>query len=231
MSSSSYAFGRWLGQRPAAITAIIVAMVGGGLYLSRPSDDELIEEAKRIAAEPTPFALPKTPAHCLDRATLLAKYQELSAAKEHWKAAAVLRPCLGTADAEFSALVKQSDVLDAKATANNKSAPTIDRELAIARLEQIAPEEAAGLAKLKAQLESKAKAEAKAIAKARAAEKKKQGVRIGMSQEDVIASSWGRPESINKSIYSFGVHEQWVYGGRNYLYFKNGVLDSIQTGD
>lgn len=231
MSSSSYALGRWLGQRPAAITAIIVAMVGGGLYLSRPSDDQLIEEAKRIAAEPTPPMAPKTPAQCLDRAALLAKYQELSAAKEHWKAASSLRPCLGTGDPELTALTNQAELADAKNTANNTKATTSERERAIDRIELLAPNEVASFAKLKTQLENKIAAEAKAQARAIAAAKKKEGVSIGMSQEDVIASSWGRPESINKSIYSFGVHEQWVYGGRNYLYFKNGVLDSIQTGN
>jgi hypothetical protein len=65
--------------------------------------------------------------------------------------------------------------------------------------------------------------------KAFAAVQRKEGVWIGMSAEEARASSWGRPERVNRSIYSFGVHEQWVYGGRNYLYFKDGVLTSIQN--
>ena len=60
-----------------------------------------------------------------------------------------------------------------------------------------------------------------------AAEKKKQGVSIGMSQEDVLASSWGKPRKINRSTYAWGTREQWVYDG-GYLYFTNGVLDAIQ---
>jgi hypothetical protein len=55
-------------------------------------------------------------------------------------------------------------------------------------------------------------------------------VRIGMTREQAIAG-WGRPRDINRSTYSFGVHEQWVYGeyGSGYLYFENGVLTSIQN--
>lgn len=72
------------------------------------------------------------------------------------------------------------------------------------------------------------KAEAQDRVKA-AASKRREGVRIGMSHDEVIASSWGKPQSISRSTYSFGVHEQWVYGGRNYLYFENGKLVSIQN--
>lgn len=58
---------------------------------------------------------------------------------------------------------------------------------------------------------------------------KKQGVLIGMSKEEVLASSWGKPKSINTTTTARGTREQWVYGGRNYLYFKDGVLATIQN--
>lgn len=61
------------------------------------------------------------------------------------------------------------------------------------------------------------------------ARKKREGVQLGMTQQDVLDSSWGRPERINRTIASYGTHEQWVYGGRNYLYFKNGILTTIQN--
>jgi hypothetical protein len=60
-----------------------------------------------------------------------------------------------------------------------------------------------------------------------AAKKKKEGVRVGMTPEDVIASSWGKPERVNRTTNAYGVREQWVYGN-NYLYFKDGVLTTIQ---
>jgi hypothetical protein len=59
---------------------------------------------------------------------------------------------------------------------------------------------------------------------------KTEGVSVGMTQEEAIGSSWGKPKSINSTITASGRHEQWVYGGSNYLYFDNGRLTSIQTG-
>ena len=57
---------------------------------------------------------------------------------------------------------------------------------------------------------------------------KRQGVSIEMTKEQVLASSWGRPQKVNKTHGSFGTHEQWVYGG-GYLYFENGILTSVQN--
>ena len=61
------------------------------------------------------------------------------------------------------------------------------------------------------------------------AKRKSQGVSLGMTKQQVIDSSWGEPNDINTSIGSWGVHEQWVYGNGNYLYFENGILTSIQN--
>lgn len=51
---------------------------------------------------------------------------------------------------------------------------------------------------------------------------------IGMTTEQCRAA-WGAPQRINRSTYSFGVHEQWCYGGHNYLYFEDDVLTSVQN--
>ncbi len=72
------------------------------------------------------------------------------------------------------------------------------------------------------------KAKAKAAA-ASAAWKARGGVRAGMTAKQVLASNWGRPNSVNRTTGSYGVHEQWVYGDNNYLYFENGVLRTIQN--
>lgn len=53
-------------------------------------------------------------------------------------------------------------------------------------------------------------------------------VRIGMTDEQCRAA-WGRPRDINRSSGSWGVHEQWCYGGHNYLYMENGILRSFQN--
>jgi hypothetical protein len=66
-------------------------------------------------------------------------------------------------------------------------------------------------------------------AQAEAAHKAKGGVRVGMTKAEVLKSNWGKPESVNKTTNASGVREQWVYGGRNYLYFRNGILTSIQN--
>lgn len=50
---------------------------------------------------------------------------------------------------------------------------------------------------------------------------------IGMT-DDMARESWGEPRDINRTVYSFGVHEQWVYGNGSYLYFEDGKLVTIQ---
>lgn len=55
------------------------------------------------------------------------------------------------------------------------------------------------------------------------------GVKIGMTKEQVMASNWGKPSSINRTTSSGRAHEQWCYGGHNYLYFEDGILKTIQN--
>lgn len=52
-------------------------------------------------------------------------------------------------------------------------------------------------------------------------------VRIGMTKA-MCEESWGYPDDINKSIGSYGTHEQWVYGN-SYLYFEGNKLTAIQN--
>lgn len=79
------------------------------------------------------------------------------------------------------------------------------------------------------QLRSAAKASKAKAAAAAAAWKARGGVPIGMTASQVRASNWGKPQKINRSSGSYGIHEQWVYGGNNYLYLQNGVVTSIQN--
>lgn len=62
----------------------------------------------------------------------------------------------------------------------------------------------------------------------RKAAKKREGVTIGMSKEEVLESSWGKPRRVNTDVYKSGTREQWVYGG-GYLYFEGDVLTAIQV--
>jgi Na+-transporting NADH:ubiquinone oxidoreductase subunit NqrC len=79
-----------------------------------------------------------------------------------------------------------------------------------------------------------ATAKAREAADARAAiesarRAKRPPAKIGMSKDGVLSSNWGKPIQVNTTTTADGVREQWVYGGRQYLYFENGVLTSIQT--
>ena len=61
-----------------------------------------------------------------------------------------------------------------------------------------------------------------------AAQRKGQGVRIGMSPQQVLESSWGKPQRVNRTVTSSGTREQWIYGG-GYIYIQNGAVITIQN--
>jgi hypothetical protein len=96
-------------------------------------------------------------------------------------------------------------------------------------------EEAENLRNLK--IEQEIKAEQKELAEQKKKYLKKYGKKvytelkkgyiwIGMSKEMAIISR-GYPKDNNRSVGSWGTHEQWVYDGA-YLYFENGYLKSWQ---
>lgn len=90
--------------------------------------------------------------------------------------------------------------------------------------EKKAQEEAERKAREKKEAEEKARKEAEEKAR-----KKREGVTIGMTQQEVRDSMWGEPKSINRTVTAGHVYEQWVYGYPNYLYFTDGILTSIQN--
>ena len=61
------------------------------------------------------------------------------------------------------------------------------------------------------------------------ATRRREGVRIGMTQSQVLQSSWGKPQQVNRTSTSRGAREQWVYSIRDYLYFEDGMLTTIQN--
>lgn len=54
---------------------------------------------------------------------------------------------------------------------------------------------------------------------------------IGMSESDVLSSSWGEPEKRNVTESANSKKEQWVYSNNKYIYFENGVVTSIQKSE
>lgn len=74
-----------------------------------------------------------------------------------------------------------------------------------------------------AELEEKAKASSKDIKK-----EAKTDPLIGMTSEEIVNSTWGKPEKINKTTYAWGVAEQWCYKDNKYVYLENGSVVAIQ---
>jgi hypothetical protein len=166
------------------------------------------------------------------RGEQLAKYNDLMSIGEPWKAATAVRFCAKILeDSEMLAMVHKAELDDRIRTASDKNSSLLDRLIAIQQIEELDPRKGDELKSLKAQLTKLNEAQQAETVREMLKEKKRRGVSIGMTKEDVLASSWGRPQSVNQSTYTFGVREQWVYGGGNYLYFKDGVLDSIQTSN
>lgn len=66
----------------------------------------------------------------------------------------------------------------------------------------------------------------KKIEEYKAAQEKKEP-QIGMTQEEVKASTWGSPTKVNKTTYRWGVWEQWCYPNYKYIYFENGYVTII----
>jgi flagellar motility protein MotE (MotC chaperone) len=91
------------------------------------------------------------------------------------------------------------------------------------RLKKIADAEA-----VKEKARKVAEVEAKKEERAEKARKKKEGVVIGISKQDALDSSWGRPNKVNRTTNAHGTREQWVYDG-GYLYFEGDTLTSIQN--
>lgn len=53
-------------------------------------------------------------------------------------------------------------------------------------------------------------------------------VKIGMTSEMCI-ESWGKPIDNLRTTTAYGLHEQWVYNTKTYLYFDDGILTTIQN--
>ncbi len=220
MAQLSYKAGKLLAQNPSIITFALACIVGGTIFSLMGGNP------------PKPATLKPAPSCAEQKPTLLAAHRKHLQDGHPWAAATALRPCAtSTGDRELIDLMTAAELADRIQTAHDAKAPATHRVLAIEQIEHMAPAQGADLQKLKHQLTKEIEREAAASRKAEAAYKKSQGVQLGMSAQDVLASSWGKPRRINRSVYSFGVHEQWVYHGSNYLYFKDGKLDSVQTGE
>jgi len=147
--------------------------------------------------------------------------------RKYWDAALQLRQCAEVlANPDLLALVKDAEVKSHLAEINSPKTPLRDKVRAIEMLARDYPDVGA---KYQSEIPKLMAAAEKQEAAAEARRKRSEGVRIGMSKADVLASNWGKPERINRTTNAYGTREQWVYGSGNYLYFEDDVLVSIQN--
>ena len=69
--------------------------------------------------------------------------------------------------------------------------------------------------------------ERKAVTQSEASSIREGEIFLGMS-ETALNCAWGRPDTVNTSVGSWGVHKQYVYG-YNYVYVENGTVKSWQN--
>lgn len=165
---------------------------------------------------------------CIDKQSVQdAEYKRLFKAGKYWEARSAIRECAESlADEKRNALVAAAEVKHYLERISKANVSSRDKATAIEHLIRDYPEYGKKYDNLLAQLSKKADAEQKT---ADAKLKESKGISIGMNREDVLASSWGKPDSVNRTTTSNTTSEQWVYGGRNYLYFENGKLSTIQN--
>lgn len=153
----------------------------------------------------------------------LEAFERMMKGKSYDEAARVLRPCgVMLDDPKLNAMVDAAEYQTHKRAMLDPKANADDAASAADWLKENRPKEAKAIEKLREQALAREE-------KAKNAAKRKAGVYVGMSREDVLASSWGRPQHVNRTTTSTGTHEQWVYGGMNFLYFDDGVLTAIQN--
>lgn len=218
---------------PAITTAaVIVGLVWG-----------LIAYSSTPAIAPTDQTGPSVRERCAaEQASITANYNDLMLQGDYVGAELAVRAC-GQASWPDNTWRDMRERAEHHTTVRNPKNHPFARQYAMLRLDKLDPTGAAKLATMRRDIDRLAEeirqtnaAEAraaqirqKAIDAAESKVKKSQGVHIGMSAQDVLDSSWGRPRTINRSVYSFGTREQWVYGDGNYLYFSDGVLTSVTT--
>jgi hypothetical protein len=205
------------------LAGIIVVVV------CKNSFEKYSEDADRKTSRAVALALESQQvSNCVQQIPkILAEYDRLVADKQYWNASLHVRKCASlSGNAQLIAKADAADILERQAIIHNPKSTQREKANAMEVLVRDYPSQFSGLAPKIAEITNKLDAsETKRIK----AERRKNGVDIGMTMAEVQDSSWGKPQSINRSTYATHTREQWVYGNRNYLYFQNGVLTSIQN--
>ena len=143
--------------------------------------------------------------------------------KNYGLAASILKECAAAdSGTEYSKKWSEANRLDKISVASNRKAPAKLRIAAITELSLSYPIDAEPFNSVLPTLQAQAVRDEQRV-------KKTQGVKLGMSPADVLASAWGKPDRKNRSISAKGTVEQWVYPDGQYLYFVNDALTRIET--
>lgn len=154
------------------------------------------------------------------------EYRALMAKKRFWDASLTINRCVDLIDdSELKGLHADAEIKSFIADINNPKLSPGDRGLAAEKLVRHYPDAGKPYEKHAAKFYADAERQSKAAAAAR---RRSEGVLIGMTKEEALASSWGKPRKINRTTNAYGTSEQWVYDG-GYLYFDGDRLTSIQN--
>lgn len=165
---------------------------------------------------------------------MVAKYDAAMTQRRYMEASSVFGDCARFTEAtDLRDLIAKAEQQRYLSIITDKKQPAKERLAAFRSLDKDFPEAAkphlALVPALEKSIEQQNAADEKRAASEERKKRKSEGVRIGMTQDEVLMSSWGRPEHINRTTTAYGTREQWVYGSRSYLYFRDGVLESIQN--
>lgn len=238
-TSIPYRVGRALGRLPFIAKLLFIAVITGAVWWFATEPERRIrDEAARTEAAAQASAERVKAARVLQKEVCNAKRQDQlidfkrMLTTDPRAAADIIRPCaLALDDAELLSSVKTAEVAWYEKAINRSDASLVEK---IASIDEFAKRhlvEAKQYERSRARLDAQVKKEEtqreRQEQQRELASRKSKGVVIGMTEKEVLQSSWGRPESINRTTNSFRVSEQWVYGGRNYLYFQDGYLKPI----
>ena len=207
-----------------------------------PTNKEFEEETKKIAQPFNQVALLKCSE---DRGRITEEFDKHFAGRDYGGAAEIVRHCATTfGSADYKQQLKNAEIAGFEVEVNNEKHSAYSRLATLNAYEKSYPDEAAKYASLRIRLvgvnakEMKNEEERKRIEQAandkkerieEARYRRSQGVEIGMTPEEVLASSWGRPRRTTKSQSSNIYTETWDYGYPNFLYFVNGQLSQIHN--
>lgn len=224
MEKRAYRFGAALARHRWMLLGGLVCVAA--LFSHYPAEQHPLAAATGTQGS-TQHAMRAPTAECLaNRDGLMRAYVELTGAGDYSGAAYAIGECARLLnDSELLALRNEAAVKFHMAAIRKQALSTGARADAIEAFAADYPNEAADLVKELPALRSRQHELDQASESAR---RRGEGVQIGMSAEDVRASSWGKPGKVNRTTTVHGTSEQWVYPG-GYLYFQNGRLTAIQN--